>query len=98
MNIEILKNKLSGSELKRTLDACGSNKYRVHKGTGIAYRTLCYWQNGAKPSDDNARLVGEFLGLISGKETLDELKAKAEDLRAKSDELLKKIDKIESPA
>ena len=83
MNIEILKNKLSGSELKRTLDACGSNKYRVHKGTGIAYRTLCYWQNGAKPSDDNARLVGEFLGLINKGDKLDELERQADDLKRK---------------
>lgn len=64
-DIMILKGRLQGSNLKNLLIAKKLTKYSVAKGCGITYRTLLNWeQKKVKPSDDNAIIVGRFLGLI----------------------------------
>lgn len=85
----ILKKQLVGLNFKNLLIAKGLKKYRIAKGCGITYRTLLNWQKDiTTPSDDNAILVGRYLGLIKPEEAekrqlekeVDELKAKIKRL------------------
>lgn len=56
---------LVGKNLSKTLAARGTNKWRLHRATGIAYQTLWNWQTGATtPSDESVILVSTYLGLI----------------------------------
>lgn len=64
-DLALLKARLYGPNLKKTLASKKTNKYRLSKATGINYRTLCSWQRGdATPSDGLALLAGKWLGLI----------------------------------
>lgn len=61
----LLKRRLYGRNLKKTLSEKKTNKYRLAKATGINYRTLCMWQSGTTmPSDELALRAGKYLGLI----------------------------------
>lgn len=87
-DIRLIKNKLSGNNFRFLMRAKGTNKYRIAKGTGISYRTLCKWQAGSKPSDDSAMLVGQFLGLI--KPNIQEI----EKIKKQQKELSERIERL----
>jgi|WetSurSiteA1Bulk_404760.scaffolds.fasta_scaffold00047_3 hypothetical protein len=64
--LELLRNRLCGRNLKKTLSAKGISKYRISKDCSISYRSLCYWQKGFwRPSDKNVLIIARYLGLIS---------------------------------
>lgn len=64
-DLKLLKRRLMGSNLKNLLASKGLSKYRTAKDCGLTYRTLLNWQKEVvKPSDDNAIIVGRYLGLI----------------------------------
>ena len=66
VDLRLLKSRLRGSNLKKLISEKGLSKYRVAKDCGITYRTLLNWQKEVvEPSDDNAIIVGRYLGLIS---------------------------------
>lgn len=84
-DLKILKSRLGGSNLKKLISEKGISKYRIAKDCGITYRTLLNWeQEKVEPSDDNAIVVGRYLGLIKPteaekltlKKEIDELNAK----------------------
>lgn len=88
-DIKILKGQLTGSNFKNMLISKGLKKYRVAKNCGLTYRTLLNWEKGIqKPSDDNAIIVGRYLGLIKPdeaerlklKQEIDELNARLKRL------------------
>jgi len=88
-DLRILKGRLQGSNLKNLLIAKKLKKYSVAKGCGITYRTLLNWeQEKVEPSDDNAIVVGRFLGLITPD------KAEILDIKKQQDELQKRIDRL----
>lgn len=65
IDLKLLKNRLTGSNFKNLITLKGLPKYRIAKDCGITYRTLLNWQKGiVEPSDDNAIIVGRYLGLI----------------------------------
>lgn len=81
MDIDLVRNKLSGPSLKVLLKSKGISKYRLAKDLKISYRTLIAWQAGtAVPSDRLAEKVGRFLGLITDKQRLLELEKKHDEL------------------
>lgn len=84
-DLKILKSRLRGSNLRKLISEKGLSKYRIAKDCGITYRTLLNWeQEKVEPSDDNAIVVGRYLGLIKPteaekltlKKEIDELNAK----------------------
>ena len=84
-DLKILKSRLRGSNLKKLISEKGLSKYRVAKDCGITYRTLLNWQKEVvEPSDDNAIIVGRYLGLIKPTEVeKHELKKEIDELNAK---------------
>jgi len=84
-DLKLLKSRLSGSNLKKLISDKGLSKYRVAKDCGITYRTLLNWQKEiVEPSDDNAIVVGRYLGLIKPTEAeKHKLKKEIDDLNAR---------------
>jgi len=84
-DLKLLKSRLTGSNFKNLLISKGLKKYRIAKNCGITYRTLLNWQKGiVKPSDDNAIIVGRYLGLIEiTEEEKYKLKKEIDELNAK---------------
>lgn len=87
----LLKTRLRGVQFRKFIDAKGLSKYRIAKDCNITYRTLLNWeQKKAIPSDDNAIVVGRYLGLLKPDEaTYLELKKEQEELRKKIDRLVR---------
>jgi len=88
-DLRLLKSRLKGSNLKKLISDKGLSKYRIAKDCGLTYRTLLNWQKEVvEPSDDNAIIVGRYLGLIKIsdaerfelKKEFDEFKAKLQRL------------------
>jgi len=84
-DLKILKSRLTGSNFKKLLIDKDLKKYRIARDCGLTYRTLLNWEQGkVEPSDDNAIVVGRYLGLIRPDEAerlklqkeIDELNAK----------------------
>lgn len=93
--LELLRNRFCGQNFKKLLAAKGITKYRISKDCGISYRSLCYWQRGAKPNDANALLVARYLGLISPeKEELLMMKKEVAALQEKIDRIKSESDSI----
>lgn len=89
-DLKLLKSRLIGSNFKNLLISKRLKKYRIAKDCGITYRTLLNWQKGIViPSDENAIIVGRYLGLIKPD--------KAERLRLKReiDELNERLQRLE---
>ena len=84
-DLRLLKSRLRGSNLKKIISEKGLSKYRVAKDCGLTYRTLLNWQKEVvEPSDDNAIIVGRYLGLINPSEAeKHELKKEIDELNAK---------------
>lgn len=90
IELRILKNKLTGPNLKNLIAKRGVSGYRVAKDCGITYQTLINWiRRGVKPSDDNAIIVGRYLGLVAA-ETV-----KKEKIKEELDALVKKVDALD---
>jgi len=84
LDIQIIKNTLSGQNFRALMIQKKTNKYQIAKNTGISYRTLCKWQAGAKPSDESALLIGKYLGLIKPEiQELEEIKKQQKALDEK---------------
>lgn len=89
IDIELIKPRLVGANLKRLLKAKRLTKYRVAKDCGITYRTIINWQaEKAMPSDEYAERVGKYLGLIKPGE------AEVLELKRQQAELQKKIERL----
>jgi hypothetical protein len=88
-DLVLLKQRLRGSNLKKLLLEKKVSKWRVAKDCGITYRTLLNWQKGfTEPSDENAIIVGSYLGLIKPKEKeMFNLKAEFNTLKEKLERL-----------
>lgn len=68
--LESIKNQLIGENFRRLLKDKDITKYKLCKELNISYRTIINWQNGSYfPSDENAIIVGQYLGLITAPET-----------------------------
>jgi len=66
----------------------GTNKYRIAKGSGISYQTLLNWEAGRnKPTSRSAKIVADYLGLISSDDIITELERQAADIKAKLERL-----------
>ena len=90
VDIRLLKQYLSGRRFRLLMEQKKTNKYRIAKGTGISYRTLCKWQAGSIPSDESAILIGKFLGLVRpGTEEIEEIKKQQKELAEKIERLTK---------
>lgn len=85
LDIEIVKSKLIGANLKRLLKLKKTNKWRIHRDCDISYQTLCNWQaDRSRPCDKYAMRVGQYLGLIKpNEEELETLKREAQELNEK---------------
>lgn len=80
---------LQGSNLTKILKSKKLSKYQVAKDCGLSWRTLRNWERGiAKPSENAAWIVANYLGLIS-KDKMDK-----QELIKKINELQKEIDKL----
>ena len=67
--LRILKSKLRGPNLKNLIAKSGITKYRIAKDCNVSYQTLLNWLTGRiEPSDENAIVVGRYLGLIEATE------------------------------
>lgn len=65
VDLKLLKSRLTGSNFKNLISEKGIPKYRIAKDCSLTYRTLLNWQKEiVVPSDDNAIIVGRYLGLI----------------------------------
>jgi len=78
-----VKKQLTGPAFTRLMQAKHTNKYRIAKNTGIAYQTLYNWESGRfRPSDENAELIGKFLGLIPDSDEITRLERQAAEIQA----------------
>ena len=81
-DLTLIKNQLTGANLKRLLKSKKLTKYRVHKDPGISYQTLCMWQGEkVSPSDELTKRAGIYLGLITSKDQLLILKNEVKELQ-----------------
>lgn len=82
VDLKILKSSLSGNNFKILLKQKKVNKYKISKDLDISWQTLRNWEKGmVKPSDENAFLVGRYLGLVEAdKEELYKLKVQAKEI------------------
>lgn len=79
-----IKKQLSGSAFTALLKKKKTNKYRVMRATGISYPTLRNWETGrCWPQDENAELVGRFLGLIADDDQVIELERQQAEIKEK---------------
>ena len=78
-DMEILKNRLSGHQLEKLLKQKAVKKYRLAKACGVTWRTVHNWVEGKRPSDENALVVGRYLGLVNVDEA--ERKREIQELR-----------------
>lgn len=79
--IDRLRRRLSGPNFKNLLNSKKITKYRIVKDTGITYQTLCKWQRGNLPSEENAIRIGQYLGLIDADaETIIRLEKRANEI------------------
>lgn len=79
-DMKILKNQLKGRHLENLLKRKAIKKYRLAKDCGITWRTVHNWIKGkVEPSDNNALLVGKYLGLTNVDEA--ERKREIQELR-----------------
>lgn len=91
VDLRLLKARLCGSNLKKLLLSKNLSKWRTAKDCGLTYRTLLNWeQEKVDPSDDNAIVVGRYLGLIKPTE------GEKLELRKELEELNKKLQRIEN--
>ena len=89
-DMTLVINQLTGINFATIMLIKKTNKYRIAKGTGISYRTLCKWQAGSSPSHESAILVGKFLGLVSpGTEEIEDIKKKQQELNERIERLTK---------
>jgi len=85
----LIKNQLCGANFKKLLSEKKITKWAIHRDCNISYRTLINWQKGmVKPNNYNARIVGEYLGLIPPE------KAKIIELQQKQKELAHEIKRL----
>lgn len=87
-DLTLVKASLKGPNLKKLLLKKGLTLWRIHKDCNISYQTLMNWQNNKPPSDELAKRVGKYLGLIKPVES-DILEIKEQQA-----ELQKKIDRL----
>jgi len=65
LDLALIKPRLMGPNFKRLLKSLKTTKWRVSKDCNITYRTLINWQaEKTTPSDELAKRVGKYLGLI----------------------------------
>ena len=65
VDLALIKPRLMGANFKRLLNSLSLTKYRVAQDCDVTYRTLINWQVGkTTPSDELAKRVGKYLGLI----------------------------------
>lgn len=65
VDLALIKPRLMGPNFKRLLKELSLTKWRVSKDCNVTYRTLINWQGGmTTPSDELAKRVGKYLGLI----------------------------------
>lgn len=85
----ILKNQLRGSNLKTLIKEKKVTKWAIARDCNLTYRTILNWeQEKSMPSDDNAIVVGRYLGVIKPDE------AEVLALKKEQTELKKKIDRL----
>jgi len=90
IDVSLIIPRLMGVNFTRLLKSLKTNKYRIARDCGLSWRTLRNWERGiAKPSKENAEIVGKHLGLISDEEN-EKIK-----LRKKIEELDKRLRKLE---
>lgn len=90
VELRILKNKLTGPYLTNLIAKSGVSKYRIAKDCGLTPQTLINWERrNIKPSDENAIVVGRYLGLIEAKAV------QKEKIKEELDALVKKVDALE---
>jgi len=66
LDLALIKPRLMGINFKRLLKSLSLTKWRVSKDCNVTYRTLINWQAGkTTPSDELAKRVGKYLGLIN---------------------------------
>ncbi len=85
----LLKKQLTGSNLIKLIIHKKLSKYRVAVDCGLTWRTIHNWIQGkSTPSNENALIVGQYLGLIPPSELeKQELKKEIDKLSAKVDRL-----------
>ena len=85
----ILKSQLRGSNLKNLIKEKKVTKWAIARDCNLTYRTILNWeQEKSFPSDENAIVVGRYLGIIKPSE------ADVLELKKEQAELSKKIDRL----
>jgi len=88
VDLTLIKASLTGSNFEKLLSKKKVTMWRVHKDCKISYQTLLNWKNGKTPSDDLAKRVAKYLGLINPTE------AEILEIKKQQAELQKRIDRL----
>ena len=93
LDLTLIKPRLMGPNFKRLLKSLKTTKWRVSKDCNVTYRTLINWQGGkTTPSDELAKRVGKYLGLIKPDELeIKELEEQIMDLKSRLDRIKEKM-------
>lgn len=87
VDLIILKNRLTGSNLINLLKRKKLTKWKIAKDCGLTYRTILNWaQEKTKPTIDNAIIVGRYLNLIEVDEV--ERQREIKELKERIDRLI----------
>ncbi len=92
LDLALIKPSLMGPNFKRLLKSLKTTKWRVSKDCNVTYRTLINWQGGkTTPSDELAKRVGKYLGLIKPDELeIREIEEQIMDLKSRLDRIKEK--------
>lgn len=89
IDLTLIKASLTGSNFAKLLSKKKVTMWRVHKDCKITYQTLLNWKSAKTPSDDLAKRVAKYLGLIKPEEAeILEIKKQQAELQTKLDRLL----------
>lgn len=89
VDMELIRARLSGANLKKFLSERRLTKYRLSKDTGIPERTFRNWASGkTRPSSSLAIRVGRYLGMISPSDE------EIIDIRTQISALTEKLDRL----
>lgn len=93
LDLALIKPSLMGPNFKRLLKSLKTTKWRVSKDCNVTYRTLINWQGGkTTPSDELAKRVGKYLGLIKPDELeIREIEEQIMALKSRLDRIKEKM-------
>jgi DNA-binding XRE family transcriptional regulator len=93
LDLALIKPSLMGPNFKRLLKSLKTTKWRVSKDCNVTYRTLINWQGGKTiPSDELAKRVGKYLGLIKPDELeIREIEEQIMALKSRLDRIKEKV-------